>query len=87
MKNTVKSVFKEWITFMNKRGYNYYDSRIHGHIGTDKTLELFSRTYYFLGIRKFIEKYVTTCRHCIQSKASRHKPYGGLSPPPTPSRP
>ena len=41
-----------------------------------KTVELFSRNYYFPGIRKEVEYYISKCQDCQLNKHTTHAPYG-----------
>lgn len=50
----------------------------HGHQGIARTFERIARDYYFLGMRKYIEKVMGKCDLCARSKANRHAPYGLL---------
>jgi hypothetical protein len=52
----------------------------HGHPGIGKTLELVSRTFYFPGMRKVVERVINGCDTCCRNKAARHMPYGKLHP-------
>jgi hypothetical protein len=54
-----------------------------GHQGLGKTLERITRTYYFPGMRKYVEKRIAECATCNRNKSSRHAPYGQLKPPKT----
>ena len=35
-----------------------------GHTGIDKTLELMTRNYWWLGMKKDIQKYIASCNTC-----------------------
>ena len=47
-----------------------HDSRMAGHIGMDKTMELVDRNFYWPEIAKDIEDYVCSCEDCQKNKAS-----------------
>jgi hypothetical protein len=47
--------------------------------GIGKTIELVSRTFYFPGIRKIVEKVINSCNACRQDKAVRYIPYSKLN--------
>jgi hypothetical protein len=64
---------------------NDHDSKIAGHFGRDKTLELLSRNFFWPGIDKEVRDYVKSCNSCQRNKASRHKRYGLLHPLEMPS--
>lgn len=63
---------------------NFHSSQIHGHQGIDKTLERITRTYYFPGIRKYVEEFIRKCDICRRTKHDRHRPYGLMKSPTTP---
>jgi hypothetical protein len=49
-----------------------------GHFGYDKTLELLRRKYYWPLMPADVREYTGSCSKCLQSKPTRHKPYGLL---------
>lgn len=53
-----------------------------GHFGIDKTLEKVKSNYWFKHMRKFVEKYVNACLHCIYYKSKRGRQPGFLNPIP-----
>ena len=57
-----------------------HDSRVAGHMGMDKTMELVDRNFYWQEMAKDIEDYVCSCDDCQKNKASRHKRHGALHP-------
>ncbi len=65
---------------------DHHKSMVHGHQGSDKTIERISRTYYFPKMRKQVEDIIRKCDVCIRTKHNRHKPYGLLKSPSTPDR-
>jgi hypothetical protein len=67
--------------------YEAHDSKLSGHLGVDKTIELIKRTYYWSGMDKHIKEYVTTCLQCQSNKPSHTLPMGLLQPLPIPTRP
>jgi hypothetical protein len=67
--------------------HDYHDSPVHGHQGTEKTLERITQNYYWPGLRTSVEKYINTCDLCWKSKSQRHAPYGQLQPMSTPEVP
>jgi hypothetical protein len=57
-----------------------HDSKVAGHYGTDKTMELASRNCYWPKMTDYITNWVTTCDSCQRNKATRHKRFGVLMP-------
>lgn len=64
----------------------YHDSKLGGHLGFRKTLEIIRRRYWWKGMRKDILDYVSSCDVCQKSKKSRKPPAGKLMPLPIPER-
>jgi transposase InsO family protein len=65
----------------------FHDSRLAGHFGGDRTLELLQRHYHWQDMEREVDVFVKTCPECQWSKARRHKPYGMLRPLPVPEAP
>ncbi|KAF9799377.1 hypothetical protein IEO21_10574 [Rhodonia placenta] len=65
----------------------HHDSPIAGHGGRAKTLELVSRNYWWPGMSKFVNEYVSTCDVCNRTKTFPAKPQGPLKPNEIPERP
>ncbi|KAH0602269.1 uncharacterized protein H6S33_009843, partial [Morchella sextelata] len=61
-----------------------HDSKVAGHFGQDKTLELIMRNFYWPKMNEWIDDYVRSCDECQRNKPSRHKKYGALLPLSTP---
>ena len=57
-----------------------HNSKIAGHMGQDKTIELIRRNFWWPGVDKRIVDYVRSCPECEKNKASGHHPYGLSSP-------
>jgi hypothetical protein len=55
-----------------------YSTIPYSYPGIGKTLELVSRIFYFLGIRKVVERVINRYNTCCRDKAARHIPYSKL---------
>ncbi|SOV04978.1 uncharacterized protein UDID_17813 [Ustilago sp. UG-2017a] len=55
-----------------------HDSPAAGHPGRRKTLSLVRRSFFWLGMSKFVHSFVDSCETCRRIKAVWHKPYGHL---------
>ena len=55
-----------------------HDSRVAGHMGMDKTMELVDRNFYWPEMAKDIEDYVRSCEDYQKNQASRHKRHASL---------
>ena len=58
----------------------HHDSRITGHPGRWKTLELVSRNYWWPGISRYVASYVQGCDRCSRTKTFPAMPSGKLIP-------
>jgi len=52
-----------------------HDTRIAGHMGQDKMIELIRRNFWWPEMNERIIDFVQSCPECQQNKASRHQPY------------
>jgi len=57
-----------------------HDTKVAGHMGQDKTIELIRRNFWWPKMNKRIIDFVRSCPECQKNKASRHQPYGLSSP-------
>jgi hypothetical protein len=64
-----------------------HDSTLAGHPGINKTIELISRDYIWIGLRKDVELYVNGCVVCQRTKTSHAPPFGLLKTLEVPSTP
>ena len=62
----------------------HHDSKIAGHPGRCKTLELVSRNYWWPQMSRFIGQYTSTCDACLWTKSISSPPVGELQPLPVP---
>jgi transposase InsO family protein len=72
---------KQWIVS------GEHDTRVAGHFGQARTLELVSRNFFWPFMESWIARYIKECLSCQKDKATRHKSYGLLSPLETPYAP
>jgi len=56
------------------------DSKIAGHFGRERTLELITRTFYWTNMQRDIQKYCSERDICQRMKPSRHAKHGLLHP-------
>jgi len=49
-----------------------HDSRVAGHFGQEKTVEIVTRDFYWKGLTAWINDYVRSCDKCQHNKSPRH---------------
>jgi len=64
-----------------------HDSRLAGHSGRWKMLELVSQNYWWPQMSRYVGRYVSTCDMCLRTKSFQHPPIGELHLLPIPSAP
>jgi len=57
-----------------------HDTKVAGHMGQDKTIELIRRNFWWPKMNERIIDFVRSCPECQKNKAARHQPYGLTSP-------
>jgi transposase InsO family protein len=57
-----------------------HDTKVAGHMGQDKTIELIRRNFWWPKMDERIIDYVRSCIQCQRNKVARHQPYGLLHP-------
>ena len=57
-----------------------HDTKVAGHMGQDKTIELIRRNFWWPKMNERIIDFVRSCPECQQNKATRHQPYRRSSP-------
>ena len=63
-----------------------HDQLSTGHPGTNRTLELLKRSYFWPKMKKSVAQYCRNCHTCQRTKPSREKPKGLLKPLPVPEQ-
>lgn len=64
-----------------------HDAPTAGHEGRAKTLDLVTRSFYWLALRRYVNRYVNGYDTCQRSKPPHHAPYGLLQSIPTAEAP
>jgi hypothetical protein len=49
-----------------------YDSKVAGHFGQKKTLEIMSWNFYWPKMEEWVNKYIWTCDICQYMKSPKH---------------
>jgi len=61
-----------------------HDTKVAGHPGCFKTLELVSQNYWWPNMSRYVGMYVSHCDLCLHTKIQRRLPTGELQPLPIP---
>jgi len=61
-----------------------HDSKVAGHFGMEKTIDIITRDFYRKGLTEWINDYVRSCDECQHNKSPRHARWGLLQPLETP---
>jgi hypothetical protein len=67
--------------------HDHHDTKVAGHPGRAKILELVSRQFYWPQQRHYVTRYVDHCDTCKRIKPVKHAPFGLLKPLEPPIRP
>ena len=57
-----------------------HDSKIEGHMGMGKTVEIIKRNLFWPQINSYMEDHVRSCDSCQGNKGGRHPDYGLIHP-------
>jgi hypothetical protein len=57
-----------------------HDSKVAGHFGRERTLELLTRNFYWTNMECNVRNYWSECDICQRKKAPRHAKHGLLHP-------
>ncbi len=55
-----------------------HDTKVAGHMGMDKTMELVTRNFWWPGFEESVRSFVRSCLECQRNKTPRHAPAGLL---------
>ena len=64
-----------------------HDSKIAGHFGRERTMELITRNFYWPNLEDDVRSYCNNCDSCQRTKSPRHAKHGLLHPLELPSSP
>jgi len=89
--------YKDWFPYFKNRLYilandalktkiakGCHDSKVAGHFGMEKKIEIIMRDLYWKGLTEWINNYVQSCNECQYNKSPQHERWGLLQPLETP---
>jgi len=62
-----------------------HESKVAGHFGMEKMIEIITRDFYWKGLTEWINDYVRSCDECQHNKSPPHAQWGLLQPLEMPS--
>jgi len=57
-----------------------HESKVAGHFGRARMLELLTRNFYWTNMERDVRKYCSECNNCQRTKTPRHAKHGLLHP-------
>jgi len=82
--------YKDWLyipvnnALKTKIAKGCHDSKVAGHFGMEKTIEIITRDFDWKGLTQWINYYILSCDECQHNKSPRHVQWGLLQPLKTP---
>ena len=64
-----------------------HDDPLAGHFGSERTLHLLRRHWFWPRMEDEVKEYIASCDICQRTKTKRHRPFGELQSLPVPERP
>ena len=64
-----------------------HDDPLAGHFGSERTLHLLRRHWFWPQMEDQVKEYIASCDICQRTKTKRHRPFGELQSLPVPERP
>ena len=84
---TPRIVIPNISTLKNRIISEHHDTRMAGHQGRDRTLDLVQRQFYWAGLKKDVDDYVRHCTSCHRCKPVAGKTQGTMIPLSIPTEP